>query len=123
MRDTFTLVRWFALAAFFAGCVFVFFTENPRWWTLFNLLASLLICFDSYVLRRPPELSLLRPAEETKPKFRWPSRLAWIAFSLLLAGFIYGAHIRLSSLLMMSALCLAAYDQYRRTNLNRVVRN
>jgi hypothetical protein len=114
MRDTFSLVRWSALAVFFAGCVFVFFTENPRWWTLFNLVASLLICFDSYLLARPPKLSLLHPGE-TKPKFRWPSRLAWVAFALLLGGFVYSAHIRLSALLMMSGLCLAALDQYRRT--------
>jgi drug/metabolite transporter (DMT)-like permease len=115
MRDNFSLVRWFALAVFFAGCVFVFFTENSRWWALFNLVASLLICFDSYILTRPPKLSLLNAGDKTKPKFRWPSRLAWVAFAFLLIGFVCTPHIRLSALLMMSGLCLAAFDQYRRT--------
>lgn len=116
MRDNFSPVRWFALGVFFAGCVFVFFTENPRWWTLFNLVGSLLICFDSYILTRPPKLSLLHFADETKPKFRWPSQLAWTAFALLLVGVVCTPHFRLSALLMMSGLCLAAFDQYRRTS-------
>jgi hypothetical protein len=115
MRDTFSLVRWFALGTLFAGSVFVFFTENPRWWTLFNLVASLLICFDSYILTRPPKLSLLKPGDETKPKFQWPSRLAWAAFALLLIAWFCLPHVRLAALTMMSGLSLAAFDQYRRT--------
>jgi drug/metabolite transporter (DMT)-like permease len=125
MRDKFSLVRWLALAILFAGLLIVFFTENPRWWILFNGMALLMICFDSFVLTASPKLSLLHPADDPKPKFR-PSPLLWIAFALLLIGGIcgiYGAHLRLSALLNMSGLCLAAFIQYRRANPNRIVRN
>jgi uncharacterized membrane protein YfcA len=125
MRDKFSLVRWLALAILFAGLLLVFFTDNLRWSTFFNFVASLLICFDLYVLASPPKLSLLHPADDPKPKFRL-SPLQWAVFALVLIGCsygIYGSHIRLSALLMMSALSLAAFDQYRRTNLNRVARD
>ena len=117
MRDKLSAARWLALAILFAGWLIVLFAENLRWLTLFNLVASLLICFDLYVLATPPKLSLLHPADDPKPKFRL-SPLQWAVFALILIGCsygIYGSHIRLSALLMMSALSLAAFDQYRRT--------
>jgi len=94
----------------------VFFTENPRWWTSFNGVALLMICFDSFALTALPKPSLLHPADDPKRKFR-PSPLLWIAFALLIVGGIcgiYGSHLRLSALLNMSGLCLAAYEQYQK---------
>jgi hypothetical protein len=125
MRDKFSLVRWLALAILFVGWLIVSFAENLRWLILFNLVTSLLICFDLYVLTPQPKLSLLHPADDPKPKFRL-SPLQWAVLALVLMGCsygIYGSHLRLSALLMMSALSLAAFDQYRRTNLNRVARD
>jgi hypothetical protein len=118
MRDKLSAARWLVLAILFAGWLIVFFAENQRWLTLFNLVASLLICFDLYELATPPKLSLLHPGDDPGPKFRL-SPLQWAVFGLVLIGCgyrIYGCHIRLSALLMMSALSIAAYDQYRRAN-------
>jgi hypothetical protein len=122
MRDKFTLVRWLSLTIYFAYCVLVFFAENTRWWALFGLVSSLLLCFDLYVLTPQPKLSLLHPSDDAKPKFR-PTLLTWSVFALLFIGCAFSDHVRLSALLMMmSALCLAVYDQYRITNSDRVAR-
>jgi hypothetical protein len=67
-----------------------------------------------YVLTPQPKLSLLHPADETKPKFR-PIMVTWSVFALLLTGCGFSDYIRLSALMLMSAVCLAAFDQYRRT--------
>jgi hypothetical protein len=122
MRDKPSLVRWLSLTIYFAYWVFVFFTENTRWWALFYLAAGLLICFDLYVLTPQSKFSSLHPGDDAKPKFR-PSLLTWSVFALLLIGCGFSDHIRVSALLMMSALCLAAFDQYRGTNPNRDARN
>jgi hypothetical protein len=117
MRDKFSAVRWLAMAILFAGWLIVFFAENLQWLTLFNLVSSLLICFDLYVLTPQPKLSLLHPANDPWPKFHL-SPLQWAVFALVLLGCsfgFYGSRIRLSALMIMSALSLAAFDQYRRT--------
>lgn len=115
MRNKFSVVRWLALAVYFVGLLYVFFTGNDRSLTLFNGMAIILVCLDSYVLTPRPKLSLLHPADDAKPKFRLSPTL-WAAFALLVIGGIYGyrSHIRLSALLMMSGLCLAIMDQNRR---------
>jgi hypothetical protein len=122
MRAKFSLVRGFALALLFAGCVFVFFTENTRWWTVFNFAASLCICFNLYVSTSPPNLSLLHPGDHAKPKLR-PNLLMGSVFALLFTGYGFSSRIRLSALMLLSALCLAAFDPYRRTNANSVAHN
>src|SRR5277367_736636 len=114
MRNKISAVRWLAMAVYFAGFVFVFFTKNSRWLTLFGLVSSTFLCFDLYVLTPRPKLSLLHSGQDAKPKFRWPSRLEWVAFVLLLIAFICFSRVRLSALLMMSGLSLAAYEQYQR---------
>jgi hypothetical protein len=115
MRDKFNAVRWLALLVYFAGLVLLFITQNVRMSLLFNIFASGLICFDSFVLTPQPRLSVLGSREDMKPKFR-PSRLAWVGFALLLAGLISSFHIRLSALLMMSGLCSLVLDRYIKTS-------
>jgi Na+-transporting NADH:ubiquinone oxidoreductase subunit NqrB len=110
------------MAVYFAGWVFVFFTDNTRWWPLFNGVLGLLLCFNLYVLAPRPKLSLFHPAESPNRSFR-PSWLQSSAFALLAFGLAFSYHVRVSALLMMSGLCLAAFDQYRKTNPNRVAPN
>ncbi len=89
MRDNLSALRWLAMAILFAGWLIVFFAENLRWLTLFNIVTSLLICADLYVLTPQPELSLLHPAVDRKPKVRF-SPLRWAVFALVLIGCSYG---------------------------------
>jgi hypothetical protein len=122
MPDKFSAARWLALAVYLAGLVFIFITNNTRWWTLFCLVASLLFCFDLFVLTPRPKLSLLNAGDDAKPKFQ-RSGLMWVAVALVVIGCLDSPHIRASALLIMSGLCVAAFDQYRRTKANSVARN
>jgi hypothetical protein len=115
MRSSFSAARWLALFVFFAGLVLVFVTKNVRLQLLFNIAASGLICFDSFVLAPRPKLSLLNASNDAKTKFR-PSLLTWVAFVPLVASLLYMSHIRLSALLMMSAFFLLGVDQFMGSN-------
>jgi hypothetical protein len=115
MRDKFTAVRWVAVLVYFVGLVFVFVTKNVRMQLLFNIAASLLICFDTFVLAARPTLSLLGAGSDVKPRFR-PSAKVWVGFALLLAGIICFSHIRMSAFLMMLGLCSLVLDRYRKTS-------
>jgi hypothetical protein len=121
MPDKFSAARWLAPAVYFAGLVFIFITNNTRWWTLFCLVASLLFCFDLFVLTPRPKLSLLNARDDAKPKFQ-RSGLMWVAFALILIGCLDTRHVRASASLIMSGLCLAIVDHYRSTRANSVAR-
>jgi hypothetical protein len=82
---------------------------------LFNIAASGLICFDTFVLVPQPKLSLLGDRDDVKPKFRL-TPLMCVGFALLFAGCIYLSHVRIAAVLTMSALCLLLLDRYRKTN-------
>jgi hypothetical protein len=117
MSNKFSAVRWLALAVLCAGLEFVFITDSRRWWTLFVGVSSLLICFDLCVLTSRPKLSLLISGDDSEPKSR-RSGPRWVAFALIVIGCLDSPHIRASALLMMSGLCVAAFDQYQRTGLS-----
>lgn len=119
MRDKFSVVRSSALAVYCAGLVFIFITNNTRWWSLFGLVSSLLMCFDLYVLTPRPKLSLLNADDDVKRKFQ-PSGLMWVALALLMIGCLDTRHVRASASLITSGLCLAIFDQYRKSKPDSV---
>jgi hypothetical protein len=89
--------------------------KNVRMQLLFNIAASLLICFDIFVLAPRPTLSLLGAGVSVKPRFR-PGAKVWTGFALLLGGVICLSHIRMSAFLTMLGLCLLVLDRYRKTS-------
>jgi hypothetical protein len=115
MGDKFTAVRWVAVLVYFVGLMFVFVTKNVRMQLSFNIAASLLICFDIFVLAPRPTLSLLGAGVSVKPRFR-PGAKVWTGFALLLGGMMCLSHIRMSAFLTMLGLCLLVLDRYRKTS-------
>jgi hypothetical protein len=115
MRDKFSAVSWLAIGVYFAGLVFVFFTENVRIQILFNFAASSLVCLDSFMFRAQPKLSLLDAHDDVKPRFHL-SPLMLLGFGFLVAGCITVSHTRISAVLMALGICFLALDRYAKTN-------
>ena len=113
-QDEFSVLQWVTSFILFAGLLFVFVTENWRTFFLLNVAGNLANLFYLYVVKAAPPLTLLGPHDRPQTKFRF-SPLWCVGFGIMLAGLVTYSHIRMSALLLMSGLCMLAFNRYKNT--------
>ena len=115
-RDRFGGLLWVALSVYFAGLLFVFVTENAKIWILFSLAAGAIACVDYYVRKAtlPRSTVPLLDPRDSRKRFQY-SPLIWAGFALALLALICISHIRISALLLMTALCVLVLSRYQTT--------
>jgi len=116
MREKFSAILWTPVfLLLFAGLGSVFVTKNRNAQDMFVLTAAILLCLDEYVryvLSRPKSLSLSSPGTEPKQK-SWLTPLVGVGLVFYIAGgFIFTSNIRISTAIVMIALCFFALNRY-----------